>query len=44
MAESHGVDMAEAYQLLLRRVAAEGATLTTTAQAVIDEAQHRPLT
>lgn len=41
LAWNHGVEMAEAYRLLLRRVADEGATLTATARAVIDEAQRR---
>jgi transcriptional regulator with GAF, ATPase, and Fis domain len=44
LAWHHGVDMATAYGLLLRRVDDEGSTLTATAQAVIDEAQHRPIT
>lgn len=44
LAESHRVDMAEPYELLLRRAAEDGATLTTTAQAVVDQAQHRPPT
>lgn len=44
LAWNHGVEMAEAYGLLLRRVADEGSTLTATAEAVIAEAQRRPLT
>ena len=43
LSETHGVDMAEAYQVLLRRAAETGATLTATAHAVVDEAQ-RPIT
>jgi hypothetical protein len=41
--ETRGVDMAEAYQLLLRRAEGDRATLTTTARAVIAETQ-RPIT
>lgn len=44
LAESHGIDMAEAYELLVRRAADQDATLTATAQAAIDEAQRGPLT
>jgi hypothetical protein len=44
LAWTHGIDMAEAYQRLLRRVADEGVTLTATAQTVIDEAQRRRVT
>jgi transcriptional regulator with GAF, ATPase, and Fis domain len=41
LAEEHGIDMAEAYQLLVGRAAENGATLTATARAVIDGAQSR---
>jgi GAF domain-containing protein len=44
LAENHDVDMAEAYQLLLRRAAQDGGRLTTIAKAVVDEAQRRPTT
>lgn len=44
LAWNHGVDMAAAYTLLLRRAADEGATLTATAETVIDEVQRRPIT
>ena len=40
LSESHGVDMAEAYQLLLRRAAQDGGRLTAVAKAVVDEAQR----
>jgi transcriptional regulator with GAF, ATPase, and Fis domain len=43
LSETHRVNMAEAYQVLLRRAADGGATLTATAHAVVDEAQ-RPIT
>ncbi len=43
LAWTHGVDMATAYELLLRRAADDESTLTATAQAVIDEAQHPPI-
>jgi hypothetical protein len=43
LSETQGVDMAEAYQLLLGRAEGNGADLTTTARAVIDQA-HRPIT
>jgi hypothetical protein len=44
LAWTHGVDMATAYKLLLQRVADDDSTLTAAARAVIDEAQHRPIT
>jgi hypothetical protein len=44
LAWNHGVDMAEAYEFLLRRAAEDGGNLSIAAQAVIDEAQHRPVT
>lgn len=44
IAETHGVDMAEAYQVLLHRSADDDAKLTKVAQDVIDEAQRRSLT
>ena len=40
LAEHHDVDMAEAYQLLLRRAAQDGGKLTAAAKAVVDEAQR----
>ena len=43
LAWTHGLAMAEAYRLLLQRAADDGTTLTATAQAVIDEAQRRPI-
>ncbi len=43
LAWNHGVDMATAYELLLRRTADDGSTLTATAQAVVDEAKHPPI-
>ena len=44
LAEDHDMDMAEAYQLLLRRAAQDGGKLTTVAKAVVDEAQRRRTT
>ena len=44
LAEQQGVDVAEAYEVLLRRSADGNATLTATAQAVIDQAQGGRLT
>jgi hypothetical protein len=41
LAETHSVDMAEAYQLLLTRAVMDGDRLTRAAQAVIHEAQQR---
>lgn len=40
LAEHHDVDMAEAYQLLLRRAAQDGGKLRAAAQEVVDEAQR----
>jgi hypothetical protein len=40
LAETHGVDMAEAYRLLLRRAEGASATLTRTAKIVVDQAQR----
>jgi hypothetical protein len=44
LSEIHAVDMAQAYQLLLRRAAQDGGKLTAAAKAVIDDAQRRPAT
>lgn len=44
LSEIHAVDMAEAYQLLLRRAAQDGGKLTAAARAVIDDAQRRRTT
>ena len=44
LAEHHDVDMAEAYQLLLRRAAQDGGKLTAVAEGVVDEAQRRSAT
>lgn len=44
LAENHGVDMAEAYRLLLGRAAEQDVTLTTAARAEIDRVQRRTIT
>jgi transcriptional regulator with GAF, ATPase, and Fis domain len=44
LAWNHGLDMADAYQMLLRRAAQDGGNLTTAAQTVVDEARHGPTT
>jgi AmiR/NasT family two-component response regulator len=44
LAEHHDVDMAEAYQLLLRRASQDGGNLTAVAAGVVDEAQRRSAT
>jgi transcriptional regulator with GAF, ATPase, and Fis domain len=41
LAESSGVDVATAYQILVQRAAQNGSTLTEAATAVIEEAQRR---
>ncbi len=40
LSEHHDVDMAEAYQLLLRRASQDGGKLTAAAREVVDEAQR----
>ncbi|WP_328997860.1 GAF and ANTAR domain-containing protein [Kribbella sp. NBC_00709] len=42
LAESAGVDVANAYQLLVQRAVQNGTTLTEAASAIIEEAQRRP--
>jgi len=44
LAEKQDVDMAEAYQELLRRSAQEGGRLTRTATAIVEAAERGPLT
>lgn len=42
LAESSGVDVATAYQLLVRRATQNGSTLTEAATKIIEEAQRHP--